>query len=152
MAFEAMNDNIYAYKWNPMEWMCAADFTESCSVAAALSNSSHWTIFNNTLVDHCLASSITEVCKLQYSFVVLFVVLLSNSTKLFAILWTLKVIECEHFVTIGDAIASFLSNTNHNTAGACTMTKASIQIPSPNLAGILNDGDDTLRNSEGSLV
>ncbi|MCJ1239126.1 hypothetical protein MMC14_007119 [Varicellaria rhodocarpa] len=114
-----------------MSWLCSDYHTGHCTLAAALTNSSRWTLFEESremiikpnFVDHCLASSRKETCKLQYSSAIVLVVIASNVLKLFGIMSTLKLVNGQHLITIGDAMASFLSKPDPNTAGACIGTK-----------------------------
>ena len=137
-----------------MQWMCASSYDGTCNVAAALSNATHWTILDDeTIVDYCLASSSTETCKLQYSLIIILIVVLSNGAKVFAILSTLKTIEDEHFVTLGDAVASFLKQPDRDTAGACMTTKKDVgRALKKKIEIFTNDGPYTLRDSDGRLV
>ena len=120
-------------------WMCYEPEAVDCNQAGLLANSSHWTLKGvasyasdtstdppTLLVDHCLAKSSTETCKLQYSSTILFIVIASNTVKLVSIMMTLKVIKGQQFVTLGDAIASFLTDPDLNTNGACLATKRNI--------------------------
>ena len=119
--------------------MCYEPEAVDCNQAGLLANSSHWTPMGiaaygsesspdlpTPLVDHCLAKSSTETCKLQYSSTILFIVIASNTVKLHSIIMTLKVIKGQHFVTLGDAIASFLTDPDLNINGACLATKQNI--------------------------
>ena len=121
---------------NQMSWLCNAD-VQNCNLATALTNASHWTIspdsypyhgpadfpYAEYVIDHCLASSTTETCKLQYSLVIIVIVVCSNAFKLLAMLTTLATIKEDQIITIGDAIASFLKSPDTTTSGACLATK-----------------------------
>ena len=117
---------------NPTAWLCSQElFSGSCNLTEAL-NSSHWTILGNVihsgfLIDHCLAAKAAESCKLQYSFVVLPVIIMSNFIKLVAIIITLRTVKEQHFITIGDAISSFLSTPDLSVKESCLASKSGLR-------------------------
>lgn len=127
--------NIYT---NQMSWLCKAD-VKNCNLATALTDASHWTIsldpygisnyryLAEYVIDHCLASSTTENCKLQYSLVIIIIVVCSNAFKLLAMLKTLATIKEDQIITIGDAIASFLKSPDIATSDACLATKTDLK-------------------------
>ena len=117
-------------------WMCS-ELVEGCGLAELLIDSSHWTInlsgsfatpMPNLLVDHCLAESTVETCKLQYSSWILYVVIASNAIKLFSVIMTLKIIKGHHLITLGDAVASFLIDPDSDSKGGCLATKLNLRL------------------------
>ena len=123
--------------FNDLRWMCSASFPETCTVAKALTNYTHWTLsddesFGNSSqglpIDHCQAARATEMCKLQYSLIILLAVMASNILKLFSILLTLKTIKEQHFITPGDAVSSFLTDPDMVVKGACLAVKSVLEV------------------------
>ena len=118
-----------------MRWLCKADI-QNCNLATALTNASPWKISQpltysdapvEYVIDHCLASSTTETCKLQYSLAIIIVVVCCNAIKLLAMLKTLTTIKEDQIITVGDGIASFLENPDSNTTNACLATKIDLK-------------------------
>lgn len=119
--------------WNPMRWACG-DYPEvTCDdLITNLNNPNsksppHWTIYNNYTIDHCLASTVTETCKLKMSLNIVAFVVISTTVKLVAMIVTLSTLEDDRFITIGDAIASFLENPDPMTKGGCLAMKIDLE-------------------------
>ena len=79
------------------------------------------------ITDYCLTSRAPESCSLQYSLAILIVVVVANMIKLLAMIGTLHVIKAQHFITIGDIVASFLAIPDQHTRGICLATKDTFQ-------------------------
>ena len=69
-------------------------------------------------MEYCLASRAPQVCKLQFSLWIMIVVIFCNSAKLLAMIGTLTLIKEDHFITVGDAVSSFLVILDSNTVGS----------------------------------
>ncbi|KAF7198491.1 hypothetical protein HII31_00230 [Pseudocercospora fuligena] len=97
--------------WNTTyNWLCS-NYTEHCDVQNLTKNADAWTIGidgNQFEVDYCIATEVSDRCKLQSSLHLLCAVILCNLLKVAAMLWTLLFEEGRALVTIGDAIAYFL--------------------------------------------
>ncbi|KAL3487464.1 hypothetical protein BJX62DRAFT_253912 [Aspergillus germanicus] len=74
-------------------------------------------------VDHCMALRAEETCQLFFSPPICLVVLGCNLIKLLCTLFTARDDREEVFLTIGDAIASFLTRPDSSTKGACLLSK-----------------------------
>ncbi|KAL2812282.1 hypothetical protein BJX63DRAFT_432724 [Aspergillus granulosus] len=74
-------------------------------------------------VDHCMALRAEEACQLFFSPPICLVVLGCNLIKLLCTLFTIRDSREDVFLTIGDAIASFLTRPDRNTQGACLLSK-----------------------------
>ena len=68
-------------------------------------------------IDYCLASKAPQICKLQFSLWVMIVVILCNFAKLLAMICTLRLVKEDHFITLGDAVSSFLKDVDSDTVG-----------------------------------
>ena len=88
-------------------------------------------------ITYCLSNTIDEQhCRIQYSVVILAVVIIFNFIKMCCMLATFLE-PSQTFVTIGDAVESFPQKPDPSTAGNCTATWTSFQEhdwKSPNLA------------------
>ena len=107
------------------DWICETDYVydQGCSVAAALRNSSNWEILPERYeIDHCLSSKGQLSCKLQYSSVILYVIITCNAVKFLAIALHLVLSREQKLATVGDALASFLENNDVFTKGKCLYT------------------------------
>ena len=84
-------------------------------------------------IEHCLAMEGSKSCRLEFSLPILLVVIICNIIKLSAIIYTVKVIKEKHFMTLGDAVASFLEAPDKTTFGHCLNTKSFFQRKYPQL-------------------
>ena len=84
-------------------------------------------------IKECLAMESSQSCRLEFSLPTLLIVILCNAIKLLAIINTVKLVKEEHFMTLGDAIASFLEVPDRSTVGQCLSTKRSFQKSNPQL-------------------
>jgi hypothetical protein len=75
-------------------------------------------------IDYCLSSPIDEHCRLQFSVVIVVVVIFFNFVKMCCMMATFME-PSPTLVTIGDAIDSFLQRPDPRTAGNCTASWAS---------------------------
>ena len=82
-------------------------------------------------IKYCLAMEGSKSCRVEFSLPILLVVIVCNTIKLSAIILTAKVIEEEHFMTLGDAVASFLEIPDKTTVGHCLNTKSFFQKKNP---------------------
>lgn len=126
------------------DWMCYRDFKEayadSCNIKDLKKNASEWVI-NGKRVDYCLAHKVPQHCIVQYSLGILVSVIVANAVKCAAMLATLLKRHDPTFVTIGDAIASYLERPDKSTKGRCFMSREDVtnwesgtdQEPSPKM-------------------
>ena len=84
-------------------------------------------------IERCLAMEGLKSCRLEFSLPILLIVIGCNAIKLSAIIYTAKVIEGAHFMTLGDAIASFLEIPDKTTVEHCLNTRSFYQKKSPRL-------------------
>ncbi|KAL4883546.1 hypothetical protein BJY04DRAFT_226567 [Aspergillus karnatakaensis] len=75
------------------------------------------------LVDHCMTLTTEETCQLFFSPPICIIVIGCNIIKLICTLFTARDTREDVFLTIGDAIASFLTRPDFTTAGSCLMSK-----------------------------
>ena len=121
--------------WNPMRWTCVDNLNVACDLGTVLDNALNstlhpnatWKIHENYFVDYCLASTAKETCKLKINLTIVGFVVISNSVKLVAMILTFTTLEDDRFITIGDAVASFLDNPDPNTKGGCLAMKIDLE-------------------------
>ena len=123
-------------------WMCSNltnGASQSCNTSALLADAATWSVYgtlNNNLmgliyesgcpswnpdemfhVDYCLAQPTLEACSIGVALNILIVVLVCNAIKALCLFWTsIRVLDFEPLLTIGDAVASFLEGPDPTTA------------------------------------
>ncbi|PYH98138.1 hypothetical protein BO71DRAFT_317030 [Aspergillus ellipticus CBS 707.79] len=84
------------------------------------------------VVDYCLSHETSEHCELQFSPAICVVVLACNAVKVVCMFWTARADRKEIFLTVGDAIASFLTRPDPATARMGLLSRANLrQGPQP---------------------
>ena len=79
------------------------------------------------LISHCFAMEGPKFCKLNFSLPILVTVVISNTLKLVAMVCTLRFVQGERLMILGDAVSSFLQVPDENTAGSCLGTRESFR-------------------------
>ena len=119
----------------PYEWICQFSTKDDdvCDTDPLLKNPSSWTLQNgsyhdiyghtNHTIEYCLSKPMEEHCRLQFSLVMMLVVIVCNLTKMICMLLTLRYQNSQPLVTLGDAVTSFLDNPDPVTKKQCLATK-----------------------------
>ncbi len=76
-------------------------------------------------VQYCLSQSVEEHCQVQFSIVIMGVVMVCNLLKAMCMLLALRQQKSRPLVTVGDAIEEFLSRPDRTTVLACLSEKYS---------------------------
>ena len=79
---------------------------------------------DGTWVQYCLSQHVEEHCKLQFSLVIMIIVMICNLTKTICMGWIAWKQDPEPLVTLGDAIVSFLDRPDIMTKGCCLKGKS----------------------------
>ena len=79
---------------------------------------------DGTYVRYCLSQHVEEHCKLQFSLVIMLIVMICNLIKTICMGWIAWKQDPEPLVTLGDAIASFLDRPDIMTKGCCMKGKS----------------------------
>ena len=118
------------------DWMCSGQ--PGCSTDAVLSEAANWTLsseYGQVLlsngskeefrqqIQYCLSQPVEERCQVQISFIILGVVVACNATKALCMLLTIRCQKSQPFVTLGDAIESFVQDPDRYTGGMCLFSK-----------------------------
>ena len=77
----------------------------------------------NFEVDHCRSQQTDEQCSLQYSFMILLIVIRCDIAKIIAMTTTLLIVAEGRFVTLGDIIEWFLKKSDPYTRGCCLLAQ-----------------------------
>ncbi|KAF2827095.1 hypothetical protein CC86DRAFT_292029 [Ophiobolus disseminans] len=111
-------------------WRCPSRRNSTCNVEderEVPSDKSKWAPYESP-VRYCLVEQVPEICKLQFSFIIASVVIVSNLIKAGCIAWLLlRYKKHEALVTLGDAVASFLECVDLTTRGRCLQSKAEVE-------------------------
>ena len=79
---------------------------------------------DGTYVQYCLSQQVEEHCKLQFSLVIMLIVMICNLIKTICMGWIAWKQDPEPLVTLGDAIVSFLDRPDITTKGCCMKGKS----------------------------
>ena len=125
----------WSYNVIQNSWVCGTNATDDlllhpvsiddfdCSVQWALATPP-MTIAGHT-VRYCLSQKVPDICRLQFSLPIMLVVILCNIAKLVCILLTLMKTDAT-LITMGDAIASFLTRPDPLTQDMGSLTMQDI--------------------------
>ena len=86
----------------------------------------NWTIDGNS-IEYCLSESIPQSCTLQFSLVIMIIVISCNLLKTVCMGLTVWRQSSMPLLTLGDAIASFLAEADPNTKNNCLAEKFSFR-------------------------
>ncbi|MCJ1473578.1 hypothetical protein MMC13_002229 [Lambiella insularis] len=136
----ARNDSVYGWYQmefamitvdaapnDPLAWICGGiegynAVNSTCSMTMAQGTASNWTVFNQT-IEYCLSQPKDGQCTLEFSRVLMIVVITANAVKIICMVLALWDFSEEHpLVTIGDAAASFLACPDPTTKSLCMST------------------------------
>ncbi|MCJ1428446.1 hypothetical protein MMC29_006356 [Sticta canariensis] len=105
-------------------WTCIQAIPESGSYDLQYRCASpvHWTVLDFP-IEYCLSQSAESSCKLQFSLVIMVIVISCNFSKTFCMILTIWKPSSVPLLTLGDAIASFLDQPDPNTVNNCLAGK-----------------------------
>lgn len=116
----------------PYLWICQGFESSSlglCEADYILKNASNWTLFDmenaGFLVQYCLSQPVEERCRVQFSMIIIGVVIACNILKVMCILLAMRQQKSRPLVTLGDAIEEFLVKPDRTTYLACLSGKRS---------------------------
>ena len=105
-------------------WMCNIRYNATaCPPNQRVNATRPWTP-HGLNVDHCLSQLVDEHCKIQFSVLIMVVVLSCNFVKTVIMSLIAWKKPTEPLVTLGDAIASFLDEPDDTTRGNCLASKS----------------------------
>lgn len=117
-------------------WMCNITYTYDnsdqfvCreSIPKILANADDWQPFSVVAgnlaprVRFCLSETVSEACSLQFSFVIVLIVIICNMGKTLIMTFATFKMTWQPIITVGDGIASFLVEPDKTTKNACLLT------------------------------
>ena len=89
-------------------------------------SSVQWTVLDFP-IEYCLSQPADSTCKLQFSLVIMVIVILCNFSKTFCMFLTIWNPSWVPLLTLGDAIASFLAQPDPSTVNNCLADKHRFQ-------------------------
>lgn len=119
------------------DWVCGAssdeEYTDECQAPCRdrlnniLKDAADWKPYNRTTGAYCLSQLTPEHCVLSYNLGLAVVVMFFTFIKLAIMLYVMLKSSDEPLLTVGDAIASFISDPDATTRGQCLLGPASIK-------------------------
>jgi hypothetical protein len=126
----------WSYDQIQNSWVCGANVSSDmtllpqdigdfdCDISTALA--SQPIPIENDVLAYCLSQPAADECRLQFSLVILGIVIFCNCVKLLCILSMLFRSETT-LITLGDAVVSFLVRPDPTTKGMCTLTMTDVR-------------------------
>ncbi|KAH7413703.1 hypothetical protein DE146DRAFT_600846 [Phaeosphaeria sp. MPI-PUGE-AT-0046c] len=112
-------------------WRCPSHRSSTCNVndeREVPADRSKWEPYDSP-VRYCMVEQVQEMCKLQFSFLIAVLAIISSLIKAGVIGWVLYRYQSHHaLVTLGDAIASFLEYPDGTTRGRCLQSHKQVQV------------------------
>ncbi|EHA28141.1 hypothetical protein ASPNIDRAFT_189221, partial [Aspergillus niger ATCC 1015] len=115
------------------DWLCAqfGVLSSSCTPPKLLSALDQWAAsplvpWAEYPVEYCLSRKLTEQCELQFSPAICLAVIVCNVFKVLCMLLTARSDRTEIFLTVGDAVASFLTQPDPSTERMCLTSRLNL--------------------------
>ncbi|KAK4215155.1 hypothetical protein QBC37DRAFT_419750 [Rhypophila decipiens] len=132
LQFYAVNIPGLCDKRVSYQWMCRQRYLETCTTcdtflsAVVRDNITEWQPLGFP-VKYCLSRPMEETCSLNFSMAIWWIVVAFNLLKVFlmgCVAWQDR--ASQPFLTVGDAIASFLRRPDSSTTNRCLLSKRDI--------------------------
>lgn len=115
--------------WHNATWATRANVSQTGAICASQIYTGKGAIPSNLVpVDHCLSQTIEQDCQLLFSLPICIVIILCNLTKIICMFLTAQDDRKEIFLTVGDAISSFLTRPDPTTEGKCLLSMKNISV------------------------
>ena len=101
--------------------------------------------YSQKTISYCLSQPVEETCELQFSSLILFIVILCNIVKCTTMILILWRANDPPLVTMGDCITAFLQEPDETTAGMCLLDKHKVSKGKWRGAGIALPWDSRRR-------
>lgn len=111
---------------DPYAWLCGntPGNYDPCTAAKAV-NANHGNVTGHN-ISYCLSQPVTETCELQFSSLVLVIVIICNFVKCSTMLLILWKANEPPLVTLGDCIAAYLEVADNSTDAVSLLDKQTI--------------------------
>jgi hypothetical protein len=112
-------------------WICSMAGQDGgnlfCNPRSLLSDATSWKVFDYP-IEYCLSEPKDDICSVQFSLTIMWVVIAFNSLKCISMLWILYCFDAEKLLaSVGDAAVSFLSVDDPMTLQMCLASKREIK-------------------------
>jgi len=105
------------------DWLCDEIQPLNCSRKGLLETENQWSAL------YCLSEKVEQMCKVQFSALVMTIVIICNAVKTLSIILVIALLfNHSPLLTVGDGIASFLQTRDDETKNLCTFSKDDIKI------------------------
>ncbi|EYE96977.1 uncharacterized protein EURHEDRAFT_475524, partial [Aspergillus ruber CBS 135680] len=123
----SMGNSPQRYSSYSFLWMCQNAAIENTAATCAL-DSVRADSLSALSVDYCLSQKVEEECHLLFSLPICIVIILCNAIKIVCMFMTARDTRKEVFLTVGDAVSSFLSRPDTTTEGNCLLPKELVSM------------------------
>lgn len=108
-------------------WICSEEGQDggylTCNPRDYISSASSWEVWGYP-IEYCLSQPTEDICSVEFSQTIMFVVVGFNALKVIAMIWILFRFDAENILTsVGDAAASFLKSEDQTTGLMCLANK-----------------------------
>jgi len=111
-------------------WRCPSHIIAGCDARSRFEvpqNRSDWKPYGNR-VNHCIIEQVEEICKLEFSFSIALVVIVSNVVKVACIAMTLFICGSHApLVTVGDVVATYIDEPDPTTRDRCLYSRTLVE-------------------------
>jgi hypothetical protein len=112
-------------------WICSLETQDGgnmfCNPRQKLATADSWTVFDYP-IEYCLSEPKKDICSVQFSLTIMWVVIAFNAAKVAAMVWILLCFDAEKLLaSAGDAAASFLTTDDPTTLGMCLANKRDLR-------------------------
>ncbi|KAL1871753.1 hypothetical protein Plec18167_006903 [Paecilomyces lecythidis] len=112
-----------ATAWDNATWAKRVQIQQTGTICASeIFTGTGSKTFKSVPVDYCLSQQVEQDCQLLFSLPICIVVILCNFTKIACMFLTARDDRKEIFLTVGDAISSFLTRPDPTTEGRCLLS------------------------------
>lgn len=132
---------LLGFHWSHSDspWMCGDYVGRICDMSAVLTEAASWTInildddvnWRPLPIQYCLSQPVEGHCTLQFSLLIIIVVIMCNITKLTCMIMLLLRQQAKPLVTLGDAVESFLETPDPTTENMCLADKSEFSAKKP---------------------
>lgn len=151
-------------RFNPYRWICDAsdgdsrygfepwemrrDYHCSNSVSKVKAHADRWQS-NGWEIKYYLSEPIEGKCSLSFSMTIIIVVMICNIGKCLIMFFVAFRITDKPYITIGDAVDSFLTINDPTTEGMCLISKTIKAGEGKNNNGVTDDYEEACIHEEG---
>ena len=122
-------------------WPCTNAYGETCNTSELLTLAANWTMdiglgsnggYSHAFpIQYCLSQPVEGYCTLQFSFLIITIVIVCNIMKLACMMMLLLRQQAKPLVTLGDAVESFLATPDPTTEDMCLADKREFSAKKP---------------------